>query len=289
MMKKVLIQLDTDRRASPFDAIAALDADVDVLLQYHGVTVDEVPGLMQSAMFPRGPEGLVNTAVWIGGARVRDGEALLHAAHGAFFDPFRLSVMVDSNGCNTTASAAVARVRSALDLAGGRAVIVGAGPVGLRAAELLRREGTSVTVSGVPAGAFGDQPYRRASGIGVAEDLGFAVVEPATREELAGLLDGAQLVMAAGPAGIETIDRAAWSRASSIEIVVDFSATQPAGAGGVAATDDLETRDGKRVLGALAVGGPKMRLQKVCVRKLFDQPGQVLDLAGIYDVALELS
>ena len=31
-MKKVLLQLDTDEHPSPFDAIVAHDADVDVLL-----------------------------------------------------------------------------------------------------------------------------------------------------------------------------------------------------------------------------------------------------------------
>jgi hypothetical protein len=36
-VKKVLLQLDTDEHPSPFDAIVAHDADVDVLLSHGGV------------------------------------------------------------------------------------------------------------------------------------------------------------------------------------------------------------------------------------------------------------
>jgi len=41
-------------------------------------------------------------------------------------------------------------------------------------------------------------------------------------------------------------------------------------------------------LGALAVGGPKMKLQKRCVQRMFEAKGTVLDLEGVYDVALEV-
>ena len=58
-------------------------------------------------MFPRGPKGLANTAFWVGGSNVRDGEAVFAAAQKLFFDPFRPSIMLDSDGCNTTAAAGV--------------------------------------------------------------------------------------------------------------------------------------------------------------------------------------
>ena len=51
--------------------------------------------------------------------------------------------------------------------------------------------------------------------------------------------------------------------------------------------DSLDEDDGVLKLGALAVGGPKMRLQKACIRALFETKGTVLDLDGVYDVALE--
>ena len=52
--------------------------------------------------------------------------------------------------------------------------------------------------------------------------------------------------------------------------------------------DDLKVQDGVKKLGALAVGGPKMKLQKRCVRRMFEAKGTVLDLEGVYDVALDV-
>ncbi len=117
-MKKILIQLDTDPHPSPFDAIAAYDAGVDVVLGFGAVTPDNLDGVVQGAIFPRGPDGLANTAFWVGGSKVRDGEAVFEAAQKLFFEPFNPSIMLDSDGSNTTAAAAVAKVRGAVTLEG---------------------------------------------------------------------------------------------------------------------------------------------------------------------------
>ena len=53
-MKKVLLQLDTEEHPSPFDAIVAYDADVDVLLSHSGVKPEATRGLVQDAFFTRG-------------------------------------------------------------------------------------------------------------------------------------------------------------------------------------------------------------------------------------------
>ena len=150
-MKKILIQLDTDPHPSPFDAIAAYDAGVDVVLGFSEVSADDLDDVVQGAVFPRGPDGLANTAFWVGGSNVRDGEAVFEAARKLFFDPFSPSIMLDSDGSNTTAAAGVALVRGAVKLKGSRAAVIGVGPVGLRTAELLRREGAEVDDADVPA------------------------------------------------------------------------------------------------------------------------------------------
>ena len=111
-MKKILVQLDTDQHPSAFDAIAAYDADVDIVLGYGAITADNLAGPVQGAIFPRGPDGLANTAFWVGGSKVRDGEAVFAAAQKLFFKPFNPSIMLDSDGSNTTAAAAVALVRA---------------------------------------------------------------------------------------------------------------------------------------------------------------------------------
>jgi hypothetical protein len=288
-VKKILIQLDTDEHPSTFDAIVAHDAGVDELLRYGGIEPDAVRGLVQSAFFTRGPKDLATLAVWVGGSDVGAGEEVLAEVEKAFFGPFRVSAMLDSNGCNTTAATTVARLARELDLKGRRIVIVGAGAVGLRAAALLIAEGCEVTVSGIPASRFGDKAYRRARGLTVAEERGMDVVEPGDDEALAKALDGASIVLAAGPAGLEVLPAAVWRDIDSIEVLADFNAAEPLGIEGTEAQDDLAERDGKRVLGALAIGGPKMKVHKACVRRLFESNDAILDVDGVYEIAKGLA
>jgi hypothetical protein len=288
-VKKILIQLDTDEHPSTFDAIVAHDAGVDELLRYGGIEPDAVRGLVQSAFFTRGPKDLATLAVWVGGSDVGAGEEVLAKVEKAFFGPFRVSAMLDSNGCNTTAATTVARLARELHLKGRRVVIVGAGAVGLRAAALLIAEGGEVTVSGIPASRFGDKAYRRARGLTVAEERGMDVVEPADDEALAKALDGASIVLAAGPAGLEVLPAAVWRNIDSIEVLADFNAAEPLGIEGTEAQDDLAERDGKRVLGALAIGGPKMKVHKACVRRLFESNDAILDVDGVYEIAKGLA
>jgi methylenetetrahydrofolate/methylenetetrahydromethanopterin dehydrogenase (NADP+) len=288
-VKKILIQLDTDEHPSTFDAIVAHDAGVDELLRYGGIEPDAVRGLVQSAFFTRGPKDLATLAVWVGGSDVGAGEEVLAKVEKAFFGPFRVSAMLDSNGCNTTAATTVARLARELDLKGRRIVIVGAGAVGLRAAALLIAEGCEVTVSGIPASRFGDKAYRRARGLTVAEERGMDVVEPGDDEALAKALDGASIVLAAGPAGLEVLPAAVWRDIDSIEVLADFNAAEPLGIEGTEAQDDLAERDGKRVLGALAIGGPKMKVHKACVRRLFESNDAILDVDGVYEIAKGLA
>jgi len=280
-----LIQLDTDQHPSAFDAIAAYDADVDVVIGYGGVTPDNLTDVVQGAIFPRGPDGLANTAFWVGGSKVRDGEAVLAAAQRLFFAPFKPSIMLDSDGSNTTAAAAVALVRGAVDLKGAHAAVVGVGPVGIRTAELLRREGAKVTMLTFPPDVI-KGGYRRASGIGVAQEAGFEVVEPESSDELDSALSGHAVIFAAGPAGTQILRRSAWAQ-EGVRAVVDYSAADPVGVEGVDRGDKLTEEDGVLKLGALAVGGPKMKLQKACIRRMFEAKGTVLDLDGVYDVALD--
>jgi hypothetical protein len=286
-VKKILIQLDTDEHPSTFDAMVAHDAGVDALLRYGGIEADAVRGLVQSAFFTR-PPGDSNLAVWVGGSQVGAGEEVLAQVQEAFFGPFRVSVMLDSNGCNTTACTTIARLAKDIDLKGREVVIVGAGAVGLRAAKILIDEGCDVTVSGIPKDRFEGREYRRARGLTTAEDRGMTIAEPEDDAALGKLLDGASLVLGAGPAGVEVLPATVWREVDSIEVLADFNAAEPLGIEGTDAQDDMKDYDGKRVLGALAIGGPKMKVHKTCVQRLFESSDAVLDVDGVYEIAKEL-
>src|SRR6059036_49106 len=145
-MRKLLLQLDSSQHASVFDRVVAFDGGADEVMSYGGVAEDAVRDLVHGAIFTRGPKDLRNTAVFIGGTDMAAGERMLAAVRKAFFGPLRVSVMLDPNGSNTTAVAAVSKLQQACDPAGvvtGRRAVVtaGTGPVGLRAAGLLARAG----------------------------------------------------------------------------------------------------------------------------------------------------
>jgi methylenetetrahydrofolate/methylenetetrahydromethanopterin dehydrogenase (NADP+) len=144
-------------------------------------------------------------------------------------------------------------------------------------------------VSGIPPDRFGDKAYRRARGLTVAQERGMQITEPADDKALAEALDGATLVLAAGPTGIEVLPAAVWQTVDSIEVLADFNAADPLGIEGTDAQDDLAERDGKRVLGALAIGGSKMKVHKACVRRLFESNDAILDVDGVYEIAKGLA
>ena len=107
MPSRILLQLDTDLHPSSFDSVVAIDSGVDHLLQYGNVQAESVTSLVHGAMFTRGGEDLSQTAIFIGGSNVHAAEDLLKSVSKVFFGPVRVSVMLDANGCNTTAAAAV--------------------------------------------------------------------------------------------------------------------------------------------------------------------------------------
>src|SRR5207302_10998731 len=92
---------------------------------------------------------LKSTAIFVGGSDVGAGEKLLAEALKHMLPKFglRVSIMLDSNGANTTAAAAVRAAARHADLNTAQALVLGGtGPVGQRVARLLAREGSQVRV-----------------------------------------------------------------------------------------------------------------------------------------------
>jgi predicted dinucleotide-binding enzyme len=148
-MRNLLLQLDTSPHPSVFDRVVALDSGADEVMSYGGVSPENVRDMVHGAIFTRKPKELQHTAIFIGGTDMTAGERVLQAVQSSFFGPFRVSVMLDSNGSNTTAVAAVVKLLEAAGSAPAqRAVVTAAtGPVGMRAAGLLARAGVQVTIT----------------------------------------------------------------------------------------------------------------------------------------------
>lgn len=280
---RILLQLDGDAQPSTFDAVVAVDAGVDHLLRYGAVEVDQVPGLVHGAIFTRGAKSLRHTAIFIGGSDVAVGEAQLEAVVSAFIGPLRVSVMLDANGANTTAAAAVLAARRHLDLARTHAVVLaGTGPVGQRAARLLAREGATVAL------ASRSQQRAEAAARAINHSLEAAAVKPAATADdgqMAECLERAELVIAAGAAGVQLLPAAVLEGASRVKVAIDLNAVPPLGIEGVEVMDRAERR-GKGILsyGAIGVGGTKMEIHLAAVASLFDRNDLVLDAEEIYEL-----
>ena len=281
-MKKLLLQLDSSPHPSVFDRVVAFDAGADEVMSYGGVTVDVVRDLVHGAIFTRGPKHLHSTAIFIGGSDMPQGEQLLKAVKKAFFGPLRVSVMLDSNGSNTTAVAAVAKMRQAASSLDGRSALVtaGSGPVGLRAAGLLAKAGARVTVTSRRAGDGSlSEKIRQRFGGSVRE------VAMADGSGAAQALEGAEMFLNAGPAGVCLIPRAAWVGRAGLQVAADVNAVPPLGVEGIEVGDDGAVRDGVTTFGALGIGNLKMKIHKACIAKLFEKNDLILDAESIAELA----
>lgn len=285
---RILIQLDTDPQASVFDSVVAIDSDVDHLLQYSQVETTNVRDLVHGAMFTRGTPQLHNTAIFIGGSNVVVGDAIAAEVQQAFFGPIRVSLMLDGNGSNTTAAAAVLCAARHLALSNIDALVLGGtGPVGQRVARLLLRHGANVRLA--------SRDVDRASR--ACEQIQLKVGESAQRLTAVGTedqhvlqqqLSSVNAVFGCGAAGVQLLDSSQLSQASQLKIAVDLNAVPPEGLEGIGATDKAVARGSRIDYGAIGVGGLKMKIHRESIRSLFTRNDLVLDAEEIFEIGQKL-
>lgn len=283
-MKKLLYQFDTDPLASVFDNVVAHDGGADVVVPYGGISPANVGGLVDGTIFTRAPKDKKLTAIFIGGSDMAAGEALFKAVKKKFFANFRVSVMLDSNGSNTTAAAGVAWLHHAANgqLAGKRAVILaGTGPVGQRAAVMLAREGAQVAITSRRK----ETAMATVRAIADRFKVEVEAVEAADNAARSRAIAGAQIVFATGAAGVQLLDEASWKDHGTLELLADANATPPAGIEGVDMMDKMKERHGKLAFGAIGFGALKIALHRACIGKLFEQQDLSLDCDEIYAIA----
>jgi hypothetical protein len=281
-MKKLLYQFDTDTLPSVFDNVVGYDGGADHISAYGGVTAGNVGGLVEGAIFTRSPKDKKNTALFVGGSSLLQGEAVLAAIRAKFFAKFRVSVMFDCNGANTTAAAAVAWLQNGRTLAGKRAVVLaGSGPVGQRAAVLLAREGAHVAITG-----------RKRAGVEAAcqaINSRFRItvegIEAPSNADRMAAIQGAHIVLATGASGVTLLDADQWQNSPSLELIADANASPPAGIEGVGLSDRASLSHGKTLFGALGFGALKLAVHRACIARLFEQNDLVLDAEEIYTIA----
>ena len=285
-MKKLLFQFDTDFHPSTFDSVVAYDGGADHVIGYGSVTPDNVRGLVDGCIFTRAPKDKKNTAIFIGGSNIEAGQNLLNTVQQHFFPGFHVSVMLDSNGSNTTAAAAVAKLASSGSLVGKKAVVLaGTGPVGQRAAAMMALEGAHVSITS--RHIFNAEKACFAMKERFNVDL--TPVEAPDLDSRAAAIAEANIILATGAAGVELLKPEHWQNHPHLEMLADANATPPVGIGGTDVMDKGELRHGKIIWGAIGFGALKLALHRACVAKLFDSNKQVFDAEIIFQLAKEMA
>lgn len=285
-MDNVLLQLDVDPKPSSFDRIVAHDAGADQVLAYGDVTESDVEGLVHGAMFTRGPDDLRHSAIFVGGSDVPAAEEIFDTVLEVFFEPLTVSVLLDPNGTNTTAAAALVKIERALgDLDGKKAVVLaGTGAVGTRVCGILAESGAEVVLTGRNASRAEEEAEAVRERYG-GSVRGVAGPEPGEVGEIVG---DAEILLATGPEGVQLAAESDWADAPSLEVVGDVNAVPPYGLEGVDREDDGEERHGVVCFGAIGIGGLKMKAHHAAIAKLFESNDAVLDAEAVYELTRSL-
>jgi methylene-tetrahydromethanopterin dehydrogenase len=265
--KHILHMITPLKHISPFDVNMAIDAGFDAVLPYTGVTLEEVPSLVQDAIFSRPPKLGVKTGMFFGGKNAIVALDMLGAAKKALVPPFGISLFADPAGSFTTAAAMVACIEKVLrdkkhrDLRGLNVDVFGAtGVVGFCAGVIAALDGCAVTLvgyDGVKRVSDGAHEIKARFGVDVA------AADGSTDAKKADLLRSAHVALCAGRAGVQILSAEQLAAAKQLLVVADVNAVPPPGIGGldVMANGAELTPHGTLGIGPFAIGNIKYKTE----------------------------
>ncbi len=294
--KNILHMVTPTKHVSPFDVNMALDAGYDAVLAYSNVTLDEVTGLVQDAIFSRPPKTGVRTAMFFGGKNATLALDMLAMGKKALVPPFGMSFFADPAGSFTTAAAMVACVEKILKekhrrrLDGLKVAIFGAtGVVGYASAVIAALERSKVTIVGY------DGIKRVTESANEIKTRFNVEVRPADGSDEAkksAILNDNEAVLCAGRAGVQILSKAQLAGAKNLLIAADVNAVPPAGVEGLGmqANGDALTPNGAVGLGPLAIGNIKYKTEFGLFKKMIAATKPVqFDFRDAFALARELN
>jgi methylene-tetrahydromethanopterin dehydrogenase len=294
--KHILHMVTPLKHVSPFDANMALDAGFDAVVGYTNVTLDEVTGLVQDAIFSRPPKVGVKTGMFFGGKNAALALDMMAAAKKALVPPFAISFFADPAGSFTTAAAMVACVEKVLRdkkqraLKAVRIAVFGAtGVVGFSAAVLAALEGADVTLvgyDGIRRVSDAAREIKSRFGVDVRSADGS---DDGKKAEILGRVEAA---FCAGRAGVRILSREQLAAAKGLLIVTDVNAVPPSGVDGLEmnANGAELTPYGTLGLGPLTIGNLKYKTESGLFGKMIaaDKPVR-FDFRDAFQLARELN
>jgi methylene-tetrahydromethanopterin dehydrogenase len=294
--KNILHMVTPTKHLSPFDVNMALDAGYDAVLTYTNVTLDEVTGLVQDAIFSRPPKVGARTGMFFGGKNASLALDMLAKAKKALVPPFGISFFADPAGSFTTAAAMVAcaekilREKKKRDLKGLKVAIFGAtGVVGFASAVIAALEGSDVTLVGY------DGIKRISDGateIKTRFNVDVRAADGSDDGKKSTILAETGVALCAGRAGVQILSAAQLAAARQLLIAADVNAVPPAGVEGLDMhANGVElTPQGVLGLGPLAIGNVKYKTEFGLFQKMIvaNKPVQ-FDFREAFALARELN
>ena len=265
--KNILHMITPLKHMSPFDVNMALDAGYDAVVSYTNVTLEEVTGLVQDAIFSRPPKVGLRTGMFFGGKNASLALDMLAKAKGALVPPFGISFFADPGGSFTTAAAMVACVEKTLrdrkqrDLKGTKVAVFGAtGVLGLAVAVIAALEGARVTLVGYDGIK---RVSESAAEIKARFDVEVLVADGSDEASKASILAATEVVACCGRAGVRVLTRAQLDAATGLLVAADANAVPPSGIEGleVMANGTELTSHGALGIGPLTIGNVKYKTE----------------------------
>ncbi|MFL4970597.1 MAG: NAD(P)-dependent methylenetetrahydromethanopterin dehydrogenase [Xanthobacteraceae bacterium] len=294
--KHILHMVTPLKHMSPFDANMALDAGYDAIVTYTDVTLEEVTGLVQDAIFSRPPKTGAKTGMFFGGKNAVLALDMLAAAKKALVPPFAISFFADPAGSFTTAAALVACVDKVLrdkkqrNLAGLKIPVFGAtGVVGFSAAVIAALEKADVTLVGYDGIKRVSDAARE---IKTRFDLDVRAADGSDDAKKANILADAEAALCAGRAGTRVISRAQLDAAKRLLVVADVNAVPPSGVEGLEMNANGAELNARGVLGIgpLAVGNVKYKTEfGLFARMIAAEKPVRFDFRDAFQLARELN
>jgi methylene-tetrahydromethanopterin dehydrogenase len=294
--KNILHMLTPLKHMSPFDVNMALDAGYDAIVTYTNVTLDEVTGLVQDAIFSRPPKMGARTGMFFGGKNASLALDMLAKAKTALVPPFGISFFADPGGSFTTAAAMMACVEKTLrdkkqrDLKGAKVAVFGAtGVLGFATAAIAALESADLTLVGYD----GIKRVSESAGV-IKTRFGVEVraADGSDDEKKAAILAAAEVAICCGRAGVRILTRAQLEAARGLLVVADANAVPPSGIEGLEATaNGVElTTHGTLGIGPLAIGNIKYKTESGLFRRMITATKPVqLDIREAFALARELN
>jgi len=293
--KKIMIFLSTDEHPSPFDIQMMYDSGADHVIYYGNVDSKKAKQLIMDSMFPRGPEGVVHTGMFIGGTNVDECLAIADVAKKTMFPPFQIATIVDPQGGYTTAAALVAKVerclkdKFGLDISNATvAVVGGAGRVGGNASFLLAKDGAKVRIVDILLDLARKKKEKIDKAVEGAKVEVFGE-EPRSPEVLERALKGADVIITTGPPGLQLVPKSILEKLPDCKVAADVNAVPPLGIEGLKSSKDCKVFLGNiHGIGALAIGPLKNQIEMTLIKRAINEPSGFFELEEMHKVAKSL-